>query len=241
MDDDDSASTSLGSTSIGYKSGGYASVGEAPLARRYAVLGSTGNVYTVRVGELVSCDCPDAAKGNVCKHQLFIFLRVLRQPRDSPLVFQRALLSSERAKLFASPHAARGPASTAVASSSVVQAYSAATGKAKATAPEHRGVKADDCPICFEALGSEALEVCTSCRNGIHADCFRRWSASKAGVETVPCPLCRAPWPAVAGGKGRVGAEGFINLAEEAGVSEHRPDYWGIYRSFQGYGSYRRR
>ena len=50
----------------------------APPARRYIVLGSTGNVYTVCIGELVSCTCPDAEKGHVCKHQLFVFLRVLR-------------------------------------------------------------------------------------------------------------------------------------------------------------------
>ena len=51
---------------------------EEDSGRKYAVLGSTGNVYTVKVGPLVSCDCPDAAKGNVCKHQLFVMLKVLR-------------------------------------------------------------------------------------------------------------------------------------------------------------------
>jgi hypothetical protein len=194
------------------------------------VLGSTGNVYKVRVGPIVSCDCPDAAKGNVCKHQLFVFLRVLRQPRSSELIYQRALLSSELASLFAGRASASSAPIDAVASSSVVQAYAAATGKAPVSAvqPEQRDAAAD-CPICFEPLGKEKLEVCSTCRNGIHAQCFEHWSVTKGGAS-VPCPVCRAHWPTKGGGKGRVGSEGFLNLADEAGVSSERPDYFGAWR-----------
>jgi hypothetical protein len=64
------------------------------------VLGSTGNVYSVHVGDVVSCDCPDAAKGNVCKHRMFVLVRVLGAAQASPLVYQDALLPSERAQLF---------------------------------------------------------------------------------------------------------------------------------------------
>ncbi|CAJ1452908.1 unnamed protein product [Effrenium voratum] len=49
----------------------------------FKVLGSTGNVYTVDFGIRPGCDCPDFLKGRgLCKHVLFIWLRVLRVPED---------------------------------------------------------------------------------------------------------------------------------------------------------------
>ena len=194
--------------------------------RKYAVLGSTGNVYTVKVGALVSCDCPDAAKGNVCKHQLFVMLKVLRAAESSKLIYQRALLSHELAELFAKGGAARPEA---VASSSVVEAYAEATGKSRAPAEEEAAaapLRNSDCPVCFEALGSEKCEVCVTCHNGIHAECFGMWVRTK-GTAAVTCPLCRSAWPEAATSSGRVGAEGFVNLAREAGVSSYRPSYSG--------------
>ncbi len=52
-------------------------------------------VYTVHIGRQPHCSCPDFAKGNVCKHQLFVMLRVLGLPPTEPLVWQAALLSHE--------------------------------------------------------------------------------------------------------------------------------------------------
>ena len=143
---------------------------EEDSGRKYAVLGSTGNVYTVKVGALVSCDCPDAAKGNVCKHQLFVMLKVLRASESSKLIYQRALLSHELAELFSKGGAARPEA---VASSSVVEAYAEATGKSKAPAEEEAAaapLRNSDCPVCFEALGTEKCEVCAM---GRVSDCRR--------------------------------------------------------------------
>ena len=38
-------------------------------------------VYTVTIAAHPRCSCPDAAKGNICKHRLFVMLRVLHLPR----------------------------------------------------------------------------------------------------------------------------------------------------------------
>lgn len=36
---------------------------------------------------------------------------------------------------------------------------------------------------------------CASCCNNVHAECFQRWSASKAqNGGRVTCVYCRAPW-----------------------------------------------
>ena len=52
-------------------------------------------VYKVTVAKHPCCTCPDFAKGNICKHYLFVMLRVLRLRRNDPLVWQKALLKSE--------------------------------------------------------------------------------------------------------------------------------------------------
>lgn len=36
------------------------------------IAGTTGNVYNVRVNNEPSCSCPDAAKGNQCKHIVYV-------------------------------------------------------------------------------------------------------------------------------------------------------------------------
>jgi hypothetical protein len=70
------------------------------LCRQYAVLGSTGNVYTVDIGRVPQCSCPDCLGGNLCKHILFVMLKVLRVAPASPLVFQKALLQTELTGIF---------------------------------------------------------------------------------------------------------------------------------------------
>ena len=54
-----------------------------------------GNVYRVSIGMHPSCSCPDFRKGNVCKHVLFVMVRVIRLAPDDPLIWQKALLRSE--------------------------------------------------------------------------------------------------------------------------------------------------
>ena len=45
------------------------------LRREYTVLGSTGNVYKVEIGKIVSCNCPDQQLP--CKHIIFVMLRCM--------------------------------------------------------------------------------------------------------------------------------------------------------------------
>lgn len=40
--------------------------------------GSTGNIYTVHIGNRPSCTCPHAQKGNQCKHVLYVSCAVPR-------------------------------------------------------------------------------------------------------------------------------------------------------------------
>jgi len=39
---------------------------------KIVMAGSTGNVYTQKIGLVPSCDCPHAKKGNQCKHIIYV-------------------------------------------------------------------------------------------------------------------------------------------------------------------------
>lgn len=52
-------------------------------------------VPQVTISRHPTCTCPDFAKGNLCKHILFVMLRVLKLPSNDPLVWQKALMSAE--------------------------------------------------------------------------------------------------------------------------------------------------
>lgn len=39
---------------------------------KFLITGSTGNVYTVIIGKQPVCNCPDAYKGNQCKHVIYV-------------------------------------------------------------------------------------------------------------------------------------------------------------------------
>ena len=52
--------------------------GRAALRLEFAVLGSTGNVYTVTLCRLPSCTCVDhLERKSVCKHLLFVYHKVV--------------------------------------------------------------------------------------------------------------------------------------------------------------------
>jgi hypothetical protein len=59
------------------------------------LLGCLLAVYTVKISRHPHCNCPDHDKGNLCKHILFVMLRVLKLSTTNPLVWQRALLTQE--------------------------------------------------------------------------------------------------------------------------------------------------
>jgi len=38
--------------------------------------GTTGNIYSITIGKLPGCTCPDAQKGNQCKHIVYVSSQV---------------------------------------------------------------------------------------------------------------------------------------------------------------------
>jgi hypothetical protein len=203
--------------------------------RSYSVLGSTGNVYRVTIGSRNSCTCPDASRGNLCKHVLFVLVRVLKIPADNPLSHQRIFSEDERRDIFL---LAPPPPAQVLAEQRVRQELAklegrpddaaAAVAAAAPAAPEAKRVEQRptaglECPVCYEDFGDESTVFCQfSCGQSVHAECFKRWSATlvskrefsippfaficfamrrgscdahtRSAGESVTCPYCRSDW-----------------------------------------------
>ncbi|KAH8829453.1 hypothetical protein DL96DRAFT_1598170 [Flagelloscypha sp. PMI_526] len=217
----------------------------------FSVLGSTGNVYEVTISHLPKCTCPDALKGNHCKHILFVFFKVLHVPMISTHWYQKALLTSELETIFGNAPLAPNH----VTNPQIQKMFAQATGKT-ATSQDASGssqpsqnrkmpTEEDDCP-------SELVFCEISCGKPLHKECFGQWKQTqRSRGATVTCVWCRSNWPEASspGSVSRDGAsysEGYLNLGAAAGLSPVRDSstyYNGVRRgeSYRyGYSSRRR-
>ena len=158
---------------------------EGVLSRTYTVLGSTGNVYDVIIQEMPSCTCPDFQRCYVCKHILFVLIKVLQEPRHSPLIYQKFYLESELLDLFSRSN--RSLYARVKASDDIVAAYDAI----RNNATDDTANIDSDCPICFETMLNcqEELDKCHVCKKFIHNDCLKRWLN-----HSNTCCYCRSAW-----------------------------------------------
>jgi hypothetical protein len=187
-----------------------------------SIAGTTGNVYTITIDQVPTCDCPHATKGNQCKHILFTLSRVLRAPEN--LQYQLALLPSELREIFS-----QAPPINPVDAD---------------TADKNRKpiCDEDNCPICFMEFenGFEDTVYCkAACGNNVHKECFEQWAESRRRSSApVTCPFCRSNWAAGEEDavkkvkRGVKTSEGYVNVAEQLGVSTQR----GAYMISWGYG-----
>ena len=183
---------------------------------RCDVLGSTGNLYAVVIRRVCSCTCPDWARsGGNCKHLLYAKLRVLKLPRESPLLWQTAYTSIEITYMLA--HLAHPRAVEGRATGVVLRAL----GEEAERTPVGLGAP---CPVCFCDLeASEPLVHCRAeCAQLYHAACIEAYKAAEGGK--LKCALCRAAWLETGVGA-RVGADGYTNygsLTAQARVRRSR-------------------
>jgi len=177
------------------------------------VVGTTGNIYTVTIGRLPSCTCPDHQKGNECKHKVYALSTVLRAPYE--LQYQRAFLTGEVQEIL-----------------SGAPPIPDATGDAEEDNDGKRKPIEGECPICYMDYdpGNNELVWCkAACGNNMHKQCFEQWAASQRGQE-VRCVYCRTPWQMDKGDLdaikrgGEESGDGYINVANQFGLNRAR-DY----------------
>jgi hypothetical protein len=184
------------------------------------IAGSTGNVYTVSVGLVPSCDCPHAKKGNQCKHIVYVMLRILKARED--VAYQLALIRSELREVIKNAPPIPGVETDGK------------DGTEQEGQDGNRKPIEGECPICYDELGgNEAIVYCkASCGNNVHKACMQNWIAVSKGKAT--CPYCRAKWEVDAGFEGKLGdvntknlqrnEDGYVNVAGQLGLSGER-DY----------------
>ncbi|CAG8610655.1 16358_t:CDS:2 [Funneliformis caledonium] len=175
------------------------------LKQEFAILGSTGNI--------------------------FVYLRVLRLKRESPYIYQKALLSEELLSIFANA----APDPTILASQKVREHYKVLTtgessqSSAESSTDEKRRPIEGDCPICYEPLEEKDRDNIVWCQEGcgnnLHKDCFEQWKKSKRGGSgKVTCVYCRGEWveDSTASENGLVNEEGYVNFGGIQGMSNIR-------------------
>ncbi|KAH8602153.1 hypothetical protein B0O99DRAFT_680297 [Bisporella sp. PMI_857] len=201
----------------------------------FDIAGSTGNIYQVTINKIPSCTCPDAKKGNQCKHIIYVMVNVLKARDD--LAYQLALLSTELAEIFENaPHT---PQSSDSEASGVTD-----------TGCSRKSVEGD-CPVCvMQFEEDEDIIWCkAACGNNIHRQCFEQWAKSKAGQ--VKCVFCRTPWKGdedsvkriARTSDGVLNEEGYINVAGQLGLSTRRDmssyhPYWVMRQQYGRHGDY---
>lgn len=195
-------------------------------SQEFTILGAVGNVYTVVISRHPTCSCPDFAKGNLCKHILFVMLRVLKLEPTNPLVWQRAYLTSEVRNILAN---ASVTDQTVLASSRIRQKYTevkyGGTPGGSSQQSKQRPVEGD-CPICCEDLGGgEKVVFCDECGNNIHQVCFDKWASTKRSKgDPVTCVYCRAPWTSLVQGPGAESTKfgnQYLNLSQFSEEHQH--------------------
>ncbi|KAK0749137.1 hypothetical protein B0T18DRAFT_427309 [Schizothecium vesticola] len=161
---------------------------------------------------------PPGAENKQCKHIIYVMARVLRANPDH--VYQLALLSSELCDIFVrAPPADNQPGANGAGNDN------------------NRKPLEGDCPICFnemEAEGEAVVWCKAACGQNVHRECFEMWAATKrqqagaGGKVDVTCPYCRSVWEGDEDmvkkieKTGPLNTEGYVNVAEQLGISDQR-------------------
>ncbi|PGH02111.1 hypothetical protein GX51_04814 [Blastomyces parvus] len=199
---------------------------EVPM-EKIQIVGTTGNLYEVVIGLVPWCTCPDSLKGNQCKHIIYVLHNVLKV--SGYLEYQLAFLSSELREIFA-----KAP-------------INPQNNKSTENESGKRRPIEGDCPICFMEFDPKTEEIVwckAACGNNVHKTCFGRWTATQQS-NGVRCVICRSAWEADVDApmqdilaKGRINDEGYINVADQFGLSGER-DYSTYHQPWsRGYSRY---
>jgi hypothetical protein len=208
------------------------------VAVEIAVLGSTSNVYTVTLDFRPTCTCPNFYnKEDICKHIFFVLRDIVGLPKSSPILYQKAYLSTELMEIFANLEASTGSSNSHKLASTIVRS----THKKRTST----GCGSIICGVCDRKMNEKfksTLPVseiirCPSSRCGgvFHADCVvmpdlqqlslsTTKNAKSSLTSTVSCPTCYTTFDH---------DKGYVNLADVTGQSRVRDK--STYRPCPGY------
>lgn len=163
--------------------------------RKFNVVGTTGNVYTVTINKRPSCSCPDYVHNkNVCKHIYFIMLRVMKIKSEVVKYYTDDTIKCmfDNIPHFISDNVAFNENVKKIYCEQIkknVDLNSVSPVETKITQ------KLDDiCPVCLEDIlvNSDLIDYCKySCGKSIHKECFAIWKCNNGANN---CLFCRHNW-----------------------------------------------
>eukprot|EP00483_Globobulimina_turgida_P001704 UN01706 len=164
------------------------------LERKYIVIGSSGNIYTVIIGTLHRCSCYDFANSsNLCKHIMFIIIKVLEVGMDSYIVYQYGLMPSELQSVFG-----KAPKTWECGmNTKMIEKYNKLKNKENnlSLSVERQSIYGASCVLCDKKFKKK--DVITWCRGGcgsnIHLCCFNGMKAGQNGKNMI-CFICKKKW-----------------------------------------------
>ncbi len=152
------------------------------------VMGTTGNVYKVRICENPTCTCPDFIKrGRRCKHIYFVLEKVLNAHEYAN---QKRFMSSTLRKLCSNM---TRMVSELYAPKQLYMKYEKTKVHDDDSTVKQKGLD-DVCPVCLcdmELQGDQQLDFCRNgCGRTIHVQCFDMW----ANANSRTCVFCHEKW-----------------------------------------------
>lgn len=159
--------------------------------RKYDIMGTTKNVYTVTINKIPKCTCPDyKQRHNRCKHIYFVLTQIMKVSRerediesydDNELedMFNKIPIITENLRVNAQ----------------CLQKYLGTKNKNKNGEVEMKEASEEDiCPVCLGDIMDENEETvyCKySCGQCIHAKCFEMYNSQ---TKAIKCLFCQKDW-----------------------------------------------
>ena len=159
-------------------------------ARKYDVMGTTRNVYTVNIKNIPECTCPDyQTRHRRCKHIYFILIRIMKVSKDEE--DSDYYDNKELQTMFNNI-----PDITAnlTAGNKYTEKYKKFKGTGdKKSITVKQGSLDDICAVCLDDLeNGDELDYCRfSCGKNVHKLCHSMWTKKQ---PKAICLFCRAPW-----------------------------------------------
>jgi E3 ubiquitin-protein ligase ZSWIM2 len=163
---------------------------------------SSDTKYKVIVGSRQMCNCRQSCSESLCIHILFVMMKVLRVPRDNPVVWQLSLTDNEVDQALSG---SLGRQRVEVRHAFMKRKEKRGGGEEKTE--EELGVtrlqlqEDEVCPICLDPMkADEPLTYCKKqCGNNIHIECALEYAQHKVSCrDKITCPLCRVEWGSMA-------------------------------------------
>lgn len=167
------------------------------LERQYDVMGTTGNVYSVRIEKTPTCTCPDyQTRHNRCKHIYFVLSRIMKVKSDQEDI--KEYTDADLIDMFS--NVPQITETLKVGIDKMIKYNNLKNRTINGEVPMKKLHEDDICPICLGDIYdcNEPLIFCRySCGTPLHEDCFVRYTSHQKNQSydaIKKCLFCLKPW-----------------------------------------------